>query len=266
MQVLAAGIAAVTTLVLLPQSAQATLNYQGGTYVQNFENFDPATDIEVLGSGNPLPGVATELPANPDWIAIRESGPGPTRTSVSNFPLSPGTGSEDGYFAFGTSADRSFGSAAVFASNIFGIEIQNETGRVLTEFTVGFNLEYYSGLQQALNFGYQITPTRLLDVPDANPDYVPNIGIDVGFTPLNPNPAPFGPNSRVVTGITWNPGQYLYFRFEDSGGSGFSSIAVDDFTFIAVPEPTTALIGGLLFGVAALARPRRRSTEAAALA
>jgi len=64
----------------------------------------------------------------------------------------------------------------------------------------------------------------------------------------------------VLTGVTVNPGEEIFLRWLDIDDTGNDhGLAVDDFSvsFSAVPEPSTALLGGL--GLLVLSFGRRRS-------
>jgi len=67
-----------------------------------------------------------------------------------------------------------------------------------------------------------------------------------------------------VTGINWAPGTSLWLRWRDPNDPGSDhGMAIDNFSFSAVPEPTTFALVGLGMGAAGLVsrRLRRKKTE-----
>jgi hypothetical protein len=68
-----------------------------------------------------------------------------------------------------------------------------------------------------------------------------------------------GTVNGTITGITWAPSQYLYIRWQESDESGANAIAgIDNFTFVAAPEPSTYAGAILILALLGYHEYRRR--------
>lgn len=64
--------------------------------------------------------------------------------------------------------------------------------------------------------------------------------------------------SATITGLNWLPGQDLWIRWADLNDAGNDhGLAIDDLTFVAIPEPASLGVAGL--AILATLASRRRS-------
>jgi uncharacterized protein len=180
-----------------------------------------------------------------------------------------GSSSAGELFSYGATgnSERAIGSVAHTVGQIqFGIRLTNNTGNTMTKLTVTYDGEQWRAANkdtaQALTFGYAIGSNLAL----GSLGYV---GVSqLNFTsPTLTNGGALDGNAAAnrVAGITfsinnivWLPGQQLMLRWTDVDNTGNDhGLAIDNFNFVAVPEPTTFGLGSLL-GLAALASIRRR--------
>jgi len=192
-----------------------------------------------------------------------------------------GSANNGSIWSFGTigATDRALGSlgSGTPKTNVFGVRIANDTSDTVGSITIGYTGEQWRNggntTVQTLAFSYQVSSTPFTSPIDTAAE--PNGGWNA-FTSLDfltpttgataatldgnnaANRTVIGPT--VLTGVTLAPGQEIFLRWRDIDDSGNDhGLAVDDFSvsFSAVPEPSTAILGGL--GVLALSFWRRRS-------
>jgi hypothetical protein len=191
-----------------------------------------------------------------------------TEWRAQNGSLSGSTGR--GLVSFGPTgdSDRALGTLATDQQvSRFGLTLQNNSGSVLDAFSLSYSGEQWrsggTGVTNSLYFSYSIV--------SANPSIDGSGFTDVAsltytasaFSPFQSavNGNDFSTAiSGGVSGITWNPGDYLIIRWsgEDKTGQD-NGLAVDNVSFsaTAVPEPATwALLGLGAAGVLALRRRR----------
>jgi len=190
-----------------------------------------------------------------------------------NLTSSNGTTNTGQGYNFGSTggADRAIGyvgSGGNSFTNI-GVQLINNTGSTITSLTVGYSGELWrSGGLQPTNsnnifaFAYQ---TGLIALPSntsttgwttvTSLNYAPTVAVAAGALSGTATPISFS-----ITGLTIANGTGITLRWIGNDGSGTDAgIAIDDFSVIAVPEPTTwALIG--LGSAFALWNIRRRRT------
>jgi len=144
-------------------------------------------------------------------------------------------------------------NVAGFGSADYGMAILNNTGNTLASFTLGATAEIWkkgaTAAGQTAAFSYLIdssptanflattgtTPVAALNLTSPNTTAANNTQL-VGDLPGNRSViAPV-----TVTGLSWAPGQYLLFHWNDNS-TGFNDIlGVDDFSFAAASGGPTA--------------------------
>jgi uncharacterized protein len=232
-------------------SADVAFNTNGQVYNQDFDTLDSTNN-----SLNPWADDSTI----PGWYTNRPS-----------YIASTGSSTAASIYSFGSAGqpDRALGSitTAPNGTNLFGVGFVNNTGATMTRFQVTFDGEQWrkavNALQQTLTFEYNIGNGIVLN----SPGYVPVSQLDFTGPVVGP---PGGllngnlPANRVagisfwVNGVNWLPGQQLKLRWSDVDDPGTEhGLGIDNFSFTAIPEPTTFGLGSLV-GLAALAIFRRR--------
>lgn len=260
-------IAAVAALAGVAAVANASL-----VVTQNFDGLGTATITGVIPTANVTSALAVISGGGQTWAGLRTGG----NASTQNINVDNGSSATGQLFSYGATgnSDRALGSVAS-SSNIpaFGVAILNTTTDVLTEFTASFSAEEYrraipststgSVLQNVLAFSYGVTASSILPT-----DFLNNAGMTantsgniVGTTPLA-----FGGGSQVqysdlgtvtvtVTGLSVAPGEYFFLRWVDANETGNDAgLAIDNFTFTAIPTPGSIA----LMSLAGLVAGRRR--------
>ncbi len=256
---------AVAVLFGLGQAASAQyVSYSGGTYTQDFDSLENGNSTYTWTDGvSPLLG----------WYEERSNNTGKYRAT---------DGSADtGYiYSFGDvgSTERALGSLSTSSTGtvFWGVRIRNtHPTRTFNSFYATFYQEQWrvaaNDAEQTTFFQYKITTTDT-DINGSGYTGVSSGNLVSTITQANfAGTAPSrldGNAHRIlrtveVTGITWLPGQDLWIRWRDPNNDGTDhAMGIDDFTFSAVPEPTTfALVGLGMGGAGWFARRLRRKKE-----
>lgn len=242
--------------------ARSQVLYIGGTtYTQNFDTLakTPLNSNITWTDNVTLVGWYEEKSNNPN-----------------SYRAGDGTHTAGHVWSYGAdgSDDRALGSLASGSTNdvFFGVRIRNNHPTwVLTSFTVEFTMEQWrSGKtsSETTFFGYKLSTT---DTDVNGTGYTANsagnlVAVNLsGSGAINGNAAANRTSINfTVTGITWNPGQDLWLRWRDPNDAGNDhGMAIDDFSFSAVPEPTTFALVGFGMGAAGLVTRRVRRRLAA---
>lgn len=236
---LSLSILIVLLLGFISRGANAQINYTSGIYTQDFDG------MGVTGTTTPS-----------GWFVGNGTGPAVTGTSVT-----PGTGSAAviSNYNFGVAgvnslSDRSLGSLTASGIQLDSeVDFTNGTGAPITQFTVN-----YDGEQWKTGF-FHNTLTLQLSTDGINWTALgsafnfisPITGAGTGALDGNAAPnrvAGIGGTFTLTTPIL--SGASFYFRFADPDDAKTdAALAIDNFTFRAVPEPSAyMLLGiGLLF-------------------
>lgn len=264
---LLAAAASVALFVVLPSASNAVVSTSislasvGEVYSQDFDGLAGTTFSSTAGEQFLLSGLD-------GWQAAKISGTG---TSAMPFSINNGSGNSGGIHSYGPTGgtDRALGSIAS-GTNIpaFGVAFVNDTGSVLNKIAISFTAEFWRSsttTQNVLTFGYGFSGGSLTDANYlSSPAALAFAGLNiVGPAPVAANGALDGDLSANQTsisaelsGLLWEPGQALYLRWQDNNDVGNDAgLALDNFTFTAIPEPTSY---ALLLGAAALGLAARR--------
>lgn len=238
--------------------AHGQIAYLAGTvYTQNFDSLPIIPGVDHVWTDNvTLPG----------WYEKRP-GSGAGKIRADNGSLSFGF-----LYSYGStgSSDRALGSTGLgLSGNLFwGVRFINiHPTATLTSFTATFRQEQWrdgvAGESRTTFFEYKVDATSIDDtgftgVAAGNLVSVSNLNLFA----IDGN-ANAVVKSVTVSGISWGPGQELWLRwrdphevFQDHG------LAIDDFSFLAVPEPASVLLVGLGMGSIGCFRRRWRKGTA----
>lgn len=247
------GLISFVILLGVVAIAPAQIPYIGGTgYSQDFNSLanDP--------SGNPY-GWTNNVTLL-GWYAADNGG------AVTSYYADDGSSTKGGLYSYGPNlnTDRALGTLASndVGEMYLGVRFDNASpGWTLTSFSFRFYVEQWrDGSEDSwVNYlGFAINPSGGLTDPGfLEPATVVNV--------VNSNAGAVDGNTYrylvtgTVTGITWAPGDELWLRWRDPNDPGSDhGLAIDDFSFSAVPEPTTLALVGIGMGAAGLATRRLR--------
>lgn len=271
-------------LSLAAGSANAAISYAatGLVVLQDF-NALPATGTTPL-TGTGTTGNQIALPGVTGWEIARVGG-----TAVTDVTLNTAQATGGRFYSRGNTADEralTMLGSATFAGGA-GTGFVNDTGAVLTSFTVSYFTEIWAvqgtgtatPFEDRLRFSYGLAgggPTATNFITSATMTPVPALdAVSPASNTITGTVSGDDPNrgrdgnagewrslvSATVSDLTWQPGATLYLRWNDSDSSGFdASMGIDDVRFSAVPEPTALSLTALGLGWAA--RRRRPSGKA----
>lgn len=272
------SVVALGAFSLLAANSQVLLS-GGLTYSQNF---DSMSNTPAASSGN-FPDNTT--PGLEGWYASRAH---TSSTGVlgpytfGTYRVGDGSANNGTIWSFGTigNTDRALGSlgSGSVRSNFFGVRIQNDTASAVDNVLVSYTGEQWRNggntAAHALSFSYKIGAPAVVTSPlDIS---APGVNGWVAFSSLDFISPTTGATAAtldgnlaanrtvfsgvLLTGVTLNPGEEIFFRWTDIDNSGNDhGLAVDDFSVsfnaISVPEPAAAALAGL--GVLGLVMARR---------
>jgi hypothetical protein len=251
-----------------------------GTYTQNFDSLTTTSITNVFSA---TVGTITAVPnLNGEWDGSKIAGTGANATSLLASDGQANTGSIYSFGAIG-STERALGMIAS-GTNIMGIgfAVRNNTGILIDRIDIAFTQENWRSSTTATN-------TMVFGLGDAtvanNSNYLTASGFDtntaldlVGPPPVASNGALDGnltanqvSRSATITtfkgsALVWNPGETLYFRWQDANEAGNDAgLAIDNFSltaFSSVPEPSSMALAGIVLGAGTWFRYRRRRNAA----
>lgn len=265
---------------VLPVSAAISVTGDGFTYSQSFDDLTRSGTAEawVNDSNAPSSVNSSRLVGLNGWYA----GNFGTTTVPIEIRATAGASSVGSLYSFGASgaADRALGTlpldSTASGSMRIGVRFVNNTGGTITGFTFSYTGEQWrkAQLTTATNNQYAVSYA----VFDAGAGSLDNLGAyssEISSATFN-TPVDGGDNASSaldgnaianrITGLgatigdlTVAPGEEIWLRWFDSNSPGADhGIAIDDFSisFVAIPEPEAALLGGL--GLLSLVTRRRR--------
>lgn len=284
--------------MLAPRKSQAAgVSYSsiGGLYSQNFDTLprpsgwggpnnnlgnSPIGWIDDSPAHDPPvnPGVASgTLPSGYNFslagwylrhpLSITEGG----FNGRQRFRNGSGGSNAGSFYSFGSSnsdTERALGilNSGTLASEgqyaYIGLQLTNNTGVTLTEFTLSYNGEQWradNANAQKLEFSWKVGATAVeesgFSAVSALDFTSPVLGTGNGIGNTTGKLA-IGP--VTVTGINWAPGTDLWLRWADVNDSGADhGLAIDDVFFSAVPEPGSFALAAVACVSAALLRRKR---------
>lgn len=271
-----------------PNSSTTTTPVSGQVWNNNstlqgwYSSFENNTNV----------GLVAPVGTNGNWIGagiLNSPTPHTIPTLDTRFiRISDGSGATQtgATFNYGTAnaSDRALGilnsgsvASTAPARNTMGIRFKNNSGRTLTEFTVRYTGEQW---RRGAGTGTPVAPDRIdfayriFGAGTFNVDQMP-VTVTSGWNDVNALDfvAPqtgttalaldgnLAANqtalSSTITGLNWAVGDDIVLRWTDFDRPGADDgLAVDNFSFQAVPEPGSALV--LALGFAALAKRRKK--------
>ena len=234
-------------------TAQAQIDYTGGTYSQNFDAMPSSGTVASPFSSTV--GVQGSIPGATEFKGTKAGGTG---TSPMPFTVDNGSANSGALYSYGetNSSDRALGTLAS-GSNVpaFGVELVNNTPFSFASFTLTVSREQWRSSTQTLNTViFEFGTSGVAGVSSGNfltqPGFTPLSTFDlVGASPVATNGLLDGnANSIVLTGtipVSLDPGQSLFLRWTDTNDTGSDAgLAIDNFSITGVPEPSTYVLLG----------------------
>ncbi len=252
------------------QNARAAITYgslTGSTYTQNFDGMTTSASAATPTGWGFGSGASTTAAAATTAVTINA---GTSGTGALTGTSSGGAYQfVSGVLASGTDKSIGFLSTGSYTSPkslIFGIT--NNTGTLLTGFTLDWNYEKYRTGSRAFDwtFSYSLNGgTSYTSVAAGNQSYAAD-GANAVVNPptsLSAN----GASTVDITGISLADTSSIVFQWTYTGSGGSTNgqgLGIDDFSLTAVPEPSTYIGGGLILGLAAFSQRKRFGKLAAA--
>jgi len=259
----------------LAGSASTTLGALSFTGPALTQNFDGLPTANVAGAFSATIGAQNAVPSLPEWFATKLAGTGTAATALTANDGSSNSGAMFSYALTATPGERAIGTLASGSNAFaFGFEVMNNAAYSLTEFTVSFEGEEY---RKASSTATSTAPVNVLafawgvsggSITSSNflsdGTMTPNTAGDVVGTAPMPNGTPasgivvytsLGTTTVTITGLNVAPGQSIFVRWSDFNDLGNDAgLAIDNFTFNAVPTPGSLA----LLGLGGLVASRRR--------
>jgi hypothetical protein len=249
----------------LAATAQAQVSYSGGTYNESFDSLasagaTPVTNI-AWANDSTLPG----------WSLFNSLGNAPA-----TYNAATGGSNTGAFYSLGSadSTERAFGGVAsggtYFGSPATGtvagwiaFAATNSGSDTLSSFTVGFDGEQWrnggnaSAQTMVLEYGFGATfgDVTTWTAPGGSFDFTsPVVGTTAAAVDGNVAGLVSGLGG-TVSDVSWSVGDTLWIRWIENNDAGNDhGLAIDNFSFSAVPAPGAIA----LLGLGGLAAARRR--------
>lgn len=241
----------------LPLSAQISLTSIGGAYTQDFDNL-----FDVVPANNSVVEIADILPSG--WYAVELGSNANTQLRVHG-----GTSTTGDTYLFGAdgSNERALGGLASNSlTSTIGAVFTNNTGATVTSLHISFDVQQWRlgavDRQDIMTFTYQLGVASITadgtwsDFPALDALSVVTSG-SLGALDGNANSQNI---SATITGLDIPEGVSFAIRWTDVNIAGNDdSLAIDNFSITAIPEPGTyaAIFGLIVLGFAANRRRRK---------
>lgn len=246
---LVSGLLTIGGTIINHVHAQVIYNTASSIYLQNFDTLASSGTTITWGNNTTLPG----------WFLYRQPAPG---TDITAYAAGTGSSSTGSFYSFGAagSSERAFGGVGsggtYFGSPANGavagwiaVGLVNNTGQSLKQFNVNYAGEQWrdggATAAQTMRFEYgwggSFTTVGTWTAPGGIFDWAsPVVSGSAGA--VDGNSAGRVPGrGGLISGLDWGPGETLWLRWVEVNDPGNDhGLAIDDFSFVAVPEPTGA--------------------------
>jgi hypothetical protein len=270
MKVTKCSLLAIFAIAICALPAGASVIYTGAP-IPTFTFDGMASSTSATGTTQPATfstttGVQVAVPASGGWEATRFAGTG---SSAMPYVADHGVSNTGGIHSYGpqSGSDRALGSLASGTNHpAYGLEIVNNTNGVQFEVRISFTQENWRTSTTTINTiqaSYAtsdtagvtssnfLTATGFTDVNTLDlvgPPTVTTNGALDGNLAINQ-----AARSAIITGLSIDPGQSFFLRFQDADDVGSDAgLAIDNFNIQLIPEPTSfalmfTSIGAMLF-------------------
>lgn len=271
--VLASGLA--TCLLISAGPISAAIVYTGAAINENFDSLTGASNHFSATVGTQAAVTGTS-----GWEGTRLGGSG---TTMNLTAAASGSASGGAIYAFGptTPAEKSLGilTSAQHTPGM-GVEIVNQSGFALTSASISFTQESWrlSGVGETPATDGVVNVIAASWSRTGLATSATYLSAATGFTPVTDldlvSPAPNNPNGaaaidgnlpanqalRSTTIVFQTPlanGESFFLRFQDVNDPGAdAAMAIDDFQFTAVPEPSSMILSLVALTCGLLVRRR----------
>jgi uncharacterized protein len=268
---------AISALLTLPAFGAISFT---GAYSENFDGL-PTSNTTLTGTN--VVGNHVALPGVPSWEVARL---GPA-TATTNVAINSSYSTGGRFYSMANTTDPSDRAIVALGSGTFwggfGVALVNDTTDVVTTIRISYSFEIWgvqgtstaNATEDRLAFAYGVSGggitvgdylsssamVRFEDLDAISPTTNMVTGVASESSPPRSRdgnaPEWRQINSAVIGGLDWTPGQTLFVRFSDSNSAGFdASMGVDDFSIVAIPEPSALVLSSI--ALAGLLVRRRR--------
>ncbi len=252
------------SLALGTSAAQAvvSLSSAGGTYSTSFDSLPTTGGSTAWANDSTLAG----------WSLFNK-----TPAAITAIVISDGAGTAGSFYSFGTisATDRALGGlgsgGTYFASpatntvaGYMAVALTNDTPGILDTVTISYDGEQWRNNGNATaqtmileyGFGSTFSGVTTWTAGGSAFNFTGPVATASPAAAVNGNVAgKVAGIGGTVSGLTWAPGSTMWVRWVELNDSGNDhALAIDNFSFTAVPEPSAAILG--LAGLIVLLRRR----------
>jgi len=239
----------------------------GATVSQNFDTLITTGIAQAWSNDVTLPG----------WSLFR----GPVSSPVAIGAINAGDGSQTvgSFYSYGSAgaSDRALGGygsgGTYFGSPTSGsvagwmsISLTNDTGITLDTIAIGYDGEQWrnggnaTAHKMVLQYGTGATfaGVSTWSTPGGTFDFTGPVATTLGAAVDGNVAGKVAGLGGTLTALTWNTGDTLWIRWIENNDAGNDhGLSIDNFTFAAVPEPSTGLLGLIVAACLPLRRRRK---------
>jgi hypothetical protein len=253
-----------TFCILSVSDATASLVYNAPNAVlsQNFNS------LASTGSNNSWTNNSTVN----GWYLFNGAG-----SAITTYSAGVGSSTTGSFYSFGTvDSDRAlggvgsggtyFGSPATGAvAGYIAVGITNQSNITLNKFNVEFDGEQWrnggntsaQSMVMQYGFGASFAAVTTWNAPGGNFNWSSPVATSTAAAVDGNVAGLVDGRGGEVTGLNWTNGSTLWIRWVELNDAGNDhGLAIDNFSFSAVPEPSAFLLVGSVLGLAAVRRRR----------